>query len=139
MFEKREASLKECGRAQVPSGMEGAAISFPSTDTLDVSSAILDHKPTGEAMKCRPNCAACCIAPSISSPIPGMPHGKPAGAPCVQLDDALRCKIFGSPLRPTVCGSLRPSPEMCGATRAEAMAGLELLERETAPAQHSLI
>ncbi|HNF77692.1 MAG TPA: YkgJ family cysteine cluster protein, partial [Thauera aminoaromatica] len=26
-------------------------------------------------MDCRPGCAACCIAPSISSPIPGMPHG----------------------------------------------------------------
>ncbi|HNM56919.1 MAG TPA: YkgJ family cysteine cluster protein, partial [Thauera aminoaromatica] len=24
-------------------------------------------------MDCRPGCAACCIAPSISSPIPGMP------------------------------------------------------------------
>ena len=31
-------------------------------------------------MNCREGCGACCIAPSISSPIPGMPHGKPAGA-----------------------------------------------------------
>lgn len=27
-------------------------------------------------MDCRPGCGACCIAPSITSPIPGMPHGK---------------------------------------------------------------
>ena len=30
-------------------------------------------------MDCRRNCGACCIAPSITSPIPGMPQGKPAG------------------------------------------------------------
>jgi Fe-S-cluster containining protein len=30
-------------------------------------------------MNCRLGCGACCIAPSISSPIPGMPQGKPAG------------------------------------------------------------
>jgi hypothetical protein len=27
---------------------------------------------------CRPGCGACCIAPSITSPIPGMPDGKPS-------------------------------------------------------------
>ncbi|HFY5777145.1 TPA: YkgJ family cysteine cluster protein, partial [Salmonella enterica subsp. enterica serovar Typhimurium] len=27
-------------------------------------------------MDCRSGCGACCIAPSISSPIPGMPYGK---------------------------------------------------------------
>lgn len=31
--------------------------------------------------ECRPGCGACCIAPSISSPIPGMPEGKAAGVP----------------------------------------------------------
>ena len=45
-------------------------------------------------MECRPDCGACCTAPSISSPIPGMPDGKPANTPCVQLDEHLRCKIF---------------------------------------------
>ena len=29
-------------------------------------------------MDCRPGCGACCIAPSINTPLPGMPHGKPA-------------------------------------------------------------
>ena len=31
------------------------------------------------ALACRDGCGACCIAPSISSPIPDMPAGKPAG------------------------------------------------------------
>lgn len=70
--------------------------------------------PHTQAVHCRPGCAACCIAPSISSPIPGMPDGKPAGVPCVQLDDQRRCKIFGQPGRPAVCGQLQASWEMCG-------------------------
>ena len=77
---------------------------------------------------CRDDCGACCIAPSISSPIPGMPHGKPAGVRCVQLDAAHRCMIFGKPGRPAVCHSLRPSPEMCGASAQEALAYLARLE-----------
>ena len=66
------------------------------------------------SLNCRPGCAACCTAPSISSPIPGMPSGKPAGVPCIQLDEQLRCKIFGQPERPAVCGQLQASVEMCG-------------------------
>jgi Fe-S-cluster containining protein len=84
-------------------------------------------------MHCRDQCGACCIAPSITSPIPGMPHGKPAGIPCVQLDDELRCRLFGKPERPAFCGSLQPSFEMCGRDRGEAMALLAELERATAP------
>lgn len=82
-------------------------------------------------MQCRIGCAACCIAPSISSPIPGMPEGKPAGVRCVQLDEANRCRLFGDPRRPAVCGSLKPEPTMCGATRDEAMATLAAWERLT--------
>jgi Fe-S-cluster containining protein len=84
-------------------------------------------------MDCRPDCGACCIAPSITSPIPGMPQGKPAGVRCVQLADDLRCLIFGRPERPAVCGGLRPSPEMCGDSRTQAIAWLAQLERVTAP------
>jgi hypothetical protein len=84
-------------------------------------------------MQCRSGCGACCIAPSITSPIPGMPHGKPAGIPCVQLDDALRCRLFGRPGRPAFCASLRPAPDMCGASGGEAMETLRLLELATAP------
>lgn len=86
-----------------------------------------------QPMECRPHCAACCIAPSIASPLPGMPHGKPAGVRCVQLDDADRCRIFGRPERPAFCAGLKPSAEMCGETREQAMVWLARLERETAP------
>ena len=84
-------------------------------------------------MQCRSQCGACCTAPSISSPIPGMPQGKPANTPCVQLDADLRCKLFGSPLRPAVCAGLQPSRDMCGATRDDAMVYLLKLEADTAP------
>lgn len=82
-------------------------------------------------MECRSNCGACCISPSISSPIPGMPEGKPTGVRCVQLTDQNTCRIFGQPDRPKVCGSLKPSEEMCGKTADEAMKYLEMLERIT--------
>ncbi len=83
-------------------------------------------------IECRPGCGACCIAPSISSPIPGMPDGKPAGVRCIQLDDANNCKIFGQATRPAVCASLQPSLEMCGQDRSHAMLFLSTLERLTA-------
>ncbi len=80
---------------------------------------------------CRAGCGACCIAPSISSPIPGMPQGKPAGVRCVQLDDLNRCRIFGLPERPAVCLRLKPEPAMCGADATEALAYLTRLEQAT--------
>ncbi len=88
-------------------------------------------------MECRPRCAACCIAPSISSPIPGMPVvngiSKPAGVRCIQLDEEDRCKIFCRPERPAVCGSLEPSAEMCGDSREQAMRWLGWMEDQTQP------
>jgi hypothetical protein len=62
-----------------------------------------------------------------------MPHGKPAGIPCIQLLPDLRCALFGMPERPAVCASLRPTERMCGTNRAEALAYLEALERATEP------
>ncbi|MGH9456315.1 MAG: YkgJ family cysteine cluster protein [Thermoanaerobaculia bacterium] len=85
-------------------------------------------------MDCRIGCGACCIALSISSPIPGMPGGKPAGVRCAQLTDDNRCRLWGSPDRPEICNRLRPLPEMCGSSFDEAMRNLEELERLTAPA-----
>lgn len=85
------------------------------------------------SLDCRPACAACCIAPSISSPLPGLPQGKPAGMPCPHLDAEWRCRLFGLPQRPAVCASLRPQPEMCGSSRQEAMAILIRLETATRP------
>lgn len=84
-------------------------------------------------MQCRPGCAACCIAISISTPIPGMPRGKPAGVPCVQLTSDGRCQLFGHPERPAVCSGLQPEPAMCGNSREQAMAFLAALEAETSP------
>lgn len=84
-------------------------------------------------MECRSGCGACCIAPSITSPIPGMPQGKPAGVRCIQLDEANRCRLFGRPERPAFCGGLQPSQEMCGDGREQAMAWIASLERATAP------
>jgi Fe-S-cluster containining protein len=88
-------------------------------------------------MNCRPGCGACCIAPSISSPIPGMPGGKPAGARCAQLDAGNRCRVFGEPERPAVCAGLKPSAEMCGPDRAYALAWLARLELNTAGSWNS--
>lgn len=86
-----------------------------------------------ENFECREKCGACCIAPSITSPIPGMPDGKPAGVPCVNLDENMRCRLFGMPERPAVCGSLQPEPEMCGSCREEALKMLSELEALTCP------
>ncbi|MGH8459975.1 MAG: YkgJ family cysteine cluster protein [Stenotrophobium sp.] len=85
-------------------------------------------------MNCRSGCGACCVAPSITSPIPGMPQGKPAGVRCVQLGADNRCGLFGDPRRPVVCGSLMALVEMCGETREFALTYLGKLERLTAPA-----
>lgn len=85
-------------------------------------------------MECRPDCGACCTAPSITSAIPGMPQGKPAGVPCVQLDEHLRCRLFGQADRPAVCVSLQAQAEMCGGSRTQAMAWLDALEHHTSPA-----
>ena len=84
-------------------------------------------------MECRVGCGACCIAPSISSPIPGMPDGKPAGVRCVQLSVENLCLLFGKAERPAVCSSLPAMLDTCGATRAEAMELLSAMEVETAP------
>jgi Fe-S-cluster containining protein len=83
-------------------------------------------------MDCRAGCGACCIAPSISSEIPGMPDGKPAGVRCIQLDTSNRCLLFGRPERPEICRHLRAEPSMCGTTRAQALELLVTLEIATA-------
>ena len=85
-------------------------------------------------MDCRIGCGACCIALSISSPIPGMPDGKPADVRCMQLSQDNCCFIYDKPERPTVCLGLLPLEEMCGQTSEEALAYLAFLEQCTAPA-----
>lgn len=83
------------------------------------------------SLECRSGCGACCIAPSISSPIPGMPGGKPAGVRCIQLLADFRCALFGDPRRPAVCSSLKPERTMCGDSREFALQTLGELERLT--------
>jgi len=82
-------------------------------------------------MDCRIGCGACCVVPSISSPIPGMPEGKPAGVRCVQLSEDNRCKLFGKPERPAVCVAFKAEEAVCGATREEAFFLLAMMEADT--------
>lgn len=84
-------------------------------------------------MQCRSGCGACCIAPSISRPFYGMPGGKPAGVPCVHLDEAMRCRLFGDPRRPAVCGAFQAEESVCGGSRAQALTLLGDLESLSAP------
>lgn len=84
-------------------------------------------------MDCRIGCGACCIAPSISSSMPGMPTGKPAGVRCLHLTPEYRCDLYGKPERPAVCARLRPTEEMCGRSREHALTYLARLERATVP------
>lgn len=62
-----------------------------------------------------------------------MSAGKPAGLRCVQLTADNRCALFGKPERPAVCVGLRPLRDMCGRSAAEALARLELMEKQTRP------
>jgi len=80
-------------------------------------------------MECRERCAACCIIPSISSPIPGMPEGKPAGVTCIHLTAEWRCGIYNDPDRPRVCIDFQADQEICGSTREEAIMLLSCLEK----------
>lgn len=82
-------------------------------------------------MKCRAGCGACCIAPSISSPLPGMPKGKPANQRCLHLDADNRCQLFGSPRRPAVCAKFQAEPDICGDSRQQALELIAWLELQT--------
>ncbi|MCK5894334.1 MAG: YkgJ family cysteine cluster protein [Endozoicomonadaceae bacterium] len=82
-------------------------------------------------MICRIGCAACCIAPSISTAIPGMPEGKPAGVRCVQLNEQNACLLFGKPERPHVCNQFTAEASVCGKSDETAMTTLISLEELT--------
>jgi uncharacterized protein len=60
-----------------------------------------------------------------------MPAGKPAGARCAQLTPDNCCALFGDPRRPRVCKQFRAAPEICGASRADALRRLTALETNT--------
>jgi len=84
-------------------------------------------------LACRPGCGACCIAPSITSALPDMPQGKPAGMRCQHLDAANLCLLFDRPERPSFCSGLRPEAAMCGVDASDALAWLSALEVATCP------
>lgn len=83
-------------------------------------------------MNCREGCGACCIAPSISTPIPGMPLGKPAGERCIHLSVDYLCGLFGLPERPPVCGAFHADIEVCGDSREQAIKLIGWWEQMTA-------
>jgi uncharacterized protein len=83
---------------------------------------------SNSAHQCRPGCAACCITPSISSPIPGMPDGKPANVRCPQLSEDLLCMVFDKSSRPKVCINFKFDDCICGNSQAEAMQIMKELE-----------
>lgn len=85
-------------------------------------------------MECHAGCGACCIAPSISSPIPGMPEGKPAGVRCIHLSAEYLCALFGRPERPPVCVGFKAEEQLCGGGRDMAIRLLGWLEQATAVA-----
>lgn len=82
-------------------------------------------------MECRLGCGACCIAPSINSPIPGMPNGKKAGERCIQLDHNNLCKVFGLAERPDLCDRFKADVDVCGTSNQQALDNLIHLENIT--------
>jgi uncharacterized protein len=79
-------------------------------------------------MDCRELCGACCIMPSISSAIPGMPNGKAGGVRCIHLTSNLKCAIFHSPDRPKVCDGFKAEKLFCGNNQLEALTIMAQLE-----------
>ncbi|MEQ3530340.1 YkgJ family cysteine cluster protein [Pseudoalteromonas sp. XMcav11-Q] len=76
-------------------------------------------------------CGACCVAPSITTPIPGMPDGKPSGVRCVQLDSNDLCKLFGKSERPKVCLDFDVDIDICFNNKEHAYTYLIELENLT--------
>ena len=86
-----------------------------------------------ETFQCRSGCGACCVIPGIAEPFFGMPGGKPAGTPCIHLNDSLGCKLFNDPRRPACCSAFRPDPDVCGTSREQAISLLKVLDTASQP------
>ena len=80
-------------------------------------------------MNCHKVCGACCIAPHISSPLPNMPNGKPAGMRCINLDEYNLCTVYDQ--RPSVCRDFSADIETCGTNFEEALRMIGELEEAT--------
>lgn len=83
-------------------------------------------------MECR-KCGECCRTISISSPVPGMKEGKPAGVRCPQLGRDNLCLLYGKPERPEVCLRFGPAEDTCGSSPEEARELMRQMEEESAP------
>jgi len=77
-------------------------------------------------------CGACCIAPSITTPMPNMPAGKPPGVRCANLNDTNECTLYGQAQRPAFCAGWQPTPELCGGGFDQAMKNVAILEENSA-------
>jgi Fe-S-cluster containining protein len=83
-------------------------------------------------ISCRPRCGACCIAPSINHPLPGMPEGKPAGVACFNLNlNDYTCSIWDSEQYPLTCQQFLPAADSCGENREEAIRLIGEMELNT--------
>lgn len=76
-------------------------------------------------------CGQCCIYISISSAIPGMPKGKPAGVKCIWLKQDGKCFLFGRPDRPAICCNFQAEEFICGTNAVEARQNIIYLEEYT--------
>lgn len=81
-------------------------------------------------MNCH-KCGACCTEISISSEIPGMKKGKPAGVRCLHLGQDNLCQLFGKPERPKICSSFQAEEWLCGKNKEEAIINIRFLENYT--------
>lgn len=102
----------------------------PDGESPEAMSVCREKQPLKKIV-CRKGCGACCIAPSISSPILGMPEGKPAGMRCIQLNGDNLCILYGKTERPKVCVSFQAIEAHCGSSRVEALALLAAIEVRT--------
>lgn len=65
--------------------------------------------------------------------MPGHANGKAAAEPCANLSSDLRCRLWAQVERPSCCAGLKPSDEMCGDNRQQALAWLSALELASRP------
>ncbi len=82
-------------------------------------------------MDCHEKCGACCMVISISSPLPGMPEGKPAGVTCVNLTEDFRCCLHDTDLYPDVCRRFLKETLFCGRSSEEALKILSSLNGDS--------
>lgn len=61
-----------------------------------------------------------------------MPHGKPAGVICLNLDrETFKCTIWDKKNYPNTCRNFQAEAEVCGNDREEALQRIRWLEQET--------